>query len=71
MRFFPLLMLLASAIILPLPSAAQDLSASRLARIKPGSVVAVAVAKGTLNEPVMKEKLKSAQLLVLDPIVAP
>lgn len=31
---------------------------------KPGSVVAVA--KGTLHEPVMKEKLKSAQLLVLD-----
>ncbi|WP_296498920.1 hypothetical protein [Rhodoferax sp.] len=69
MRFFPLLMVLASAIILPLPSAAQDLSASRLERIKPGSVVAVA--KGTLHEPGMKEKLKSAQLLVLDPIVAP
>lgn len=31
---------------------------------KPGSVVAVA--KGTLHEPVMKEKLKSAQLLILD-----
>lgn len=31
---------------------------------KPGSVVAVA--KGTLHEPVMKDKLKSAQLLVLD-----
>ncbi len=31
---------------------------------KPGSVVAVA--KGTLHEPVMKEKLKAAQLLVLD-----
>jgi len=31
---------------------------------KPGSVVAVA--KGTLHEPVMKEKLKSAQLIVLD-----
>lgn len=30
----------------------------------PGSVVAVA--KGTLHEPVMREKLKSAQLLVLD-----
>lgn len=69
MRFFPLLMLLASAIILPLPSAAQDLSASRLARIQASKVVAVA--KGTLHEPVMKEKLKSAQLLVLDPIVAP
>lgn len=31
---------------------------------KPGSVVAVA--KGTLHEPVMKQRLKSAQLLVLD-----
>lgn len=31
---------------------------------KPGSVVAVA--KGTLHEPVMKDKLKNAQLLVLD-----
>jgi cyclohexadienyl dehydratase len=31
---------------------------------KPGSVVAVA--KGTLHEPVMKDKLKKAQLLVLD-----
>ena len=31
---------------------------------KPGMVVAVA--KGTLHEPVMKDKLKSAQLLVLD-----
>ncbi|MDO8249533.1 MAG: ABC transporter substrate-binding protein [Rhodoferax sp.] len=31
---------------------------------KPGSIVAVA--KGTLHEPVMKDKLKSAQLLVLD-----
>ncbi len=31
---------------------------------KPGSVVAVA--KGTLHEPVMKTKLKAAQLLVLD-----
>lgn len=31
---------------------------------KPGAVVAVA--KGTLHEPVMKEKLKAAQLLVLD-----
>ncbi len=31
---------------------------------KPGSVVAVA--KGTLHEPVMREKLKAAQLLVLD-----
>jgi ABC-type amino acid transport substrate-binding protein len=31
---------------------------------KPGSIVAVA--KGTLHEPVMKEKLKAAQLLVLD-----
>lgn len=31
---------------------------------KPGSVVAVA--KGTLHEPVMKDKLKQAQLLVLD-----
>ena len=31
---------------------------------KPGTVVAVA--KGTLHEPVMKEKLKQAQLLVLD-----
>ena len=31
---------------------------------KPGSVVAVA--KGTLHEPVMKAKLKQAQLLVLD-----
>lgn len=31
---------------------------------KPGSVVAVA--KGTLHEPVMKDKLRSAQLLVLD-----
>ena len=31
---------------------------------KPGAVVAVA--KGTLHEPVMKEKLKNAQLLVLD-----
>lgn len=31
---------------------------------KPGSVVAVA--KGTLHEPVMREKLKTAQLLVLD-----
>jgi ABC-type amino acid transport substrate-binding protein len=31
---------------------------------KPGAVVAVA--KGTLHEPVMKEKLKSAKLLVLD-----
>jgi ABC-type amino acid transport substrate-binding protein len=31
---------------------------------KPGSVVAVA--KGTLHEPVMKEKLKNAQLLILD-----
>lgn len=31
---------------------------------QPGSVVAVA--KGTLHEPVMKEKLKAAQLLVLD-----
>lgn len=31
---------------------------------KPGSVVAVA--KGTLHEPVMKAKLKAAQLLVLD-----
>ncbi len=31
---------------------------------KPGSVVAVA--KGTLHEPVMKDKLKAAQLLVLD-----
>jgi cyclohexadienyl dehydratase len=31
---------------------------------KPGSVVAVA--KGTLHEPVMKEKLKYAKLLVLD-----
>ncbi len=31
---------------------------------KPSSVVAVA--KGTLHEPVMKEKLKAAQLLVLD-----
>jgi cyclohexadienyl dehydratase len=31
---------------------------------KPGSVVAVA--KGTLHEPVMKEMLKAAQLLVLD-----
>jgi ABC-type amino acid transport substrate-binding protein len=30
----------------------------------PGSIVAVA--KGTLHEPVMKEKLKAAQLLVLD-----
>jgi ABC-type amino acid transport substrate-binding protein len=31
---------------------------------KPGSVVAVA--KGTLHEPVMKERLQAAQLLVLD-----
>jgi len=31
---------------------------------KPGSVVAVA--KGTLHEPVMKDKLKAAQLLILD-----
>lgn len=31
---------------------------------QPGSVVAVA--KGTLHEPVMKDKLKAAQLLVLD-----
>lgn len=31
---------------------------------KPGSVVAVA--RGTLHEPVMKEKLRAAQLLVLD-----
>ena len=31
---------------------------------KPGSVVAVA--KGTLHEPVMKDRLKTAQLLVLD-----
>jgi ABC-type amino acid transport substrate-binding protein len=31
---------------------------------KPGSIVAVA--KGTLHEPVMKDKLKAAQLLVLD-----
>ncbi len=31
---------------------------------KPGSVVAVA--KGTLHEPVMRERLKAAQLLVLD-----
>jgi len=31
---------------------------------KPGAVVAVA--KGTLHEPVMKERLKAAQLLVLD-----
>lgn len=31
---------------------------------KPGSVVAVA--KGTLHEPVMKDRLKAAQLLVLD-----
>lgn len=31
---------------------------------KPGSVVAVA--KGTLHEPVMKDKLKAAKLLVLD-----
>jgi cyclohexadienyl dehydratase len=31
---------------------------------KPGSVVAVA--KGTLHEPVMKDKLRAAQLLVLD-----
>lgn len=31
---------------------------------KPGSVVAVA--KGTLHEPVMKEKLQAAQLLILD-----
>jgi ABC-type amino acid transport substrate-binding protein len=31
---------------------------------KPGTVVAVA--KGTLHEPVMKDKLKAAQLLVLD-----
>lgn len=31
---------------------------------KPGSVVAVA--KGTLHEPVMKSKLKAAQLLILD-----
>ena len=31
---------------------------------KPGSVVAVA--KGTVHEPVMKEKLRAAQLLVLD-----
>ena len=31
---------------------------------QPGSVVAVA--KGTLHEPVMKERLKAAQLLVLD-----
>lgn len=31
---------------------------------KPGSVVAVA--KGTLHEPVMKDKLKAAQLIVLD-----
>ena len=69
MRIFSLFMLFASAIILPLQSAAQDLSASRLERIKPGSVVAVA--KGTRHEPFMKEKLKSEQLLVLDPIVAP
>jgi ABC-type amino acid transport substrate-binding protein len=31
---------------------------------KPGAVVAVA--RGTLHEPVMKDKLKAAQLLVLD-----
>lgn len=31
---------------------------------KPGTVVAVA--KGTLHEPVMKDKLKAAQLLILD-----
>lgn len=31
---------------------------------RPGTIVAVA--KGTLHEPVMKEKLKAAQLLVLD-----
>jgi ABC-type amino acid transport substrate-binding protein len=31
---------------------------------KPGSIVAVA--KGTLHEPVMKDKLKTAQLLILD-----
>ena len=43
MRFFPLLMVLASAIILTLPSAAQDLSASRLARIQASQVVRVCI----------------------------
>ncbi len=38
--------------------------ASDIYAVKAGSVVAVA--KGTLHEPVMKDKLKAAQLLVLD-----
>lgn len=43
MRFFPLLMVLASTIILTLPSTAQDLSASRLARIQASQVVRVCI----------------------------